>query len=332
MAKYTRVLSIDGGGIRGIIPGQVLRILEGKLEQRKPGARLADYFDLIAGTSTGGILACIYLCPDENRSGRPRFTAAEAVQLYLENGDEIFEIPLLHRARSLGGLRDERYPAEAIEELLERYFGDLRLKELLRPCLITAYDIKNRRTVFFNQSKARKKAGDDFLVREVARATSAAPTFFECARVTSASRVRYPMVDGGVFANNPTLCAYAEARKFADRPTAKQMLILSLGTGEQQRPYYYSQAKNWGAAEWIGPVLDIMMSGVAQTVDYQLRQIYDAVESTGQYLRLQANLPERNADMDNADRENVQELAEIGTRLAEKSDEQLDAFVELLLV
>lgn len=330
MGAYTRILSIDGGGIRGLIPAQVLVSLEAKLASRKPGTRIADHFDLIAGTSTGGILTCIYLCPDRDDPTRPRFTAEDAVNLYLENGDAIFDIPLWHAARTLGGVRDEKYPARGLEALLERYLGELRLQELLKPCLITAYDIEHRRTVFFTQHDAHE-SGRDFLVRDVARATSAAPTFFECARITSSSGVRYPLVDGGVFANNPALCAYAEARHFPDRPKAKDMVILSLGTGDQAKPYEYDRAKDWGALQWIVPVLDIMMSGVAETVHYQLTQMYDAVERPYQYLRLQTKLPLRNADMDNADPENLRELAELGTRLAEDNDAALDRFVDLLL-
>ena len=92
MAQLTRILSIDGGGIRGIIPGQVLVSVEKKLQNRtnNKNARIADYFDFLAGTSTGGILTCVYLCPDRNDKTIPRFTAQEALNLYLEHGQDIF--------------------------------------------------------------------------------------------------------------------------------------------------------------------------------------------------------------------------------------------------
>lgn len=95
---HFRILSIDGGGIRGIIPGQILVMLENLLQKltKKRNARIADYFDLIAGTSTGGILACAYLAP-ERGSKRPRFSAQEAVDLYLDRGDEVFDLSLWQR-------------------------------------------------------------------------------------------------------------------------------------------------------------------------------------------------------------------------------------------
>src|SRR3954471_2747681 len=105
-----RILSIDGGGIRGIIPGQVLVALEQKLQRLsgKPELRIADAFDLIAGTSTGGILTCLYLCPDE-KTGKPKFTAAAAVDLYLQNGDNIFDVSVWKALGSVGGIADEKY-------------------------------------------------------------------------------------------------------------------------------------------------------------------------------------------------------------------------------
>ena len=104
-----RILSIDGGGIRGIIPGQVLIALEQKLQQLSgdPNKRLADAFDLIAGTSTGGILTCLYLCPDQGTK-RPKFSAAQAVDLYLQHGDNIFDVSLFKSIESLGGITDEK--------------------------------------------------------------------------------------------------------------------------------------------------------------------------------------------------------------------------------
>jgi patatin-like phospholipase/acyl hydrolase len=334
MAQFFRILAIDGGGIRGIIPAQILVTVEAKLKQATgdPGVRIADCFDLIAGTSTGGILACIYLCPRPDEPTRPRFSAEEAVELYFERGDEIFHIPLWHRLQSGGGVLDEKYPATGLETALNDYLGDLKLSQLIKPCLIPAYDIKRRAAYFFRQHDARKTPSRDFPLGQVARATSAAPTFFECANVKSETQVTYPMVDGGVFANNPSLCAYAEARSMEGwQPTARQMVILSLGTGAVATPYYYPEAKDWGAVEWMRPVLDIMMSGVAETVDYQLQRMFDAVGAVGQYLRLQAQLTPEHSAMDNAELSNLRALKEIGQETAEINNAKLDAFVQLLL-
>ncbi len=333
MAKSVRILSLDGGGIRGIIPAAVLKALEEKLQARKgEAARIADYFDLIAGSSTGGILTCLYLCPEERGSARPRFTAADALNLYMEWGDDIFDIPFHHKLRTLGGLTDEKYPAAGLEEALSRHFGDLQLKDLLKPCLVTAYDIRRRQAFFFTQHDAVKNDDDNFDLVDVARSTSAAPTYFECAMATSKGNTRHPMIDGGVFANNPALCAYAEARKMDGAPTAADMLILSLGTGEVRSPYSFGEARDWGLAQWIRPLVDIIMSGVSETVNYQLQKIYEAVGCEDQYLRLQkTDLPSDHAEMDDASRDNLRTLREMGEALAAVHDDALEAFADRLV-
>lgn len=332
MANRTRILTIDGGGIRGIIPGQILVSLEEKLQKQsgRSEARIADYFDFIAGTSTGGILTCIYLAPDKNNSKRPRFSAKEAVELYLERGDDIFDISFWHKLRTAGGILDEKYSAEELEKSLEDYFGDLKLSDLLKPCLITSYDIRRRRAHFFTRPKAEDKA-NNYYIRDVARATSAAPTCFEVSRVKSLRNIVYPLIDGGVFANNPTLCAYAEVRKFAGNPRAADMVILSLGTGEIKNPYYYQEAKDYGLVQWIKPLLDIIMSAVPETADYQLKKIFDAVDSPEQYVRINPDLGNASPDLDNASLENLNALKETGSNAAEKHDAELNHVVELLL-
>lgn len=334
--KLTRILSIDGGGIRGIIPGQILVGLEEKLKKAtgNENTRIADYFDFIAGTSTGGILTCAYLCPDlksKTKAPRPKYTAEQVVDLYLERGDEIFNIPLRHKLRTSGGVLDEKYPVDELEEALKDYFGETKLSQLLKPCLITSYDIKRRQGHFFTQHDAKENEGWDYLVKDVARATSAAPTYFECSKVKSLSNINYPLIDGGVFVNNPTLCAYAEVHKKFE-VTAKDMVILSLGTGYEKKAYNYNEAKDWGMLGWIKPLISIMMSGVSEVVDYQLRQIYSAVKVPKQYLRINTEFPINvNSDMDDASQENLNALKELGSETAQKFDKQLDEFVKFLV-
>jgi patatin-like phospholipase/acyl hydrolase len=334
MARLTRILSIDGGGVRGILPAQVLVRLERKIRRKSgdPGAGIADCFDMLAGTSTGGLLVCLLLSPDPENPDRPRFTAEDAVRIYLRRSRGIFSVPFRHRIRSLGGIADERYPAAGLERALDQQFGALKLSQLLKPCLITAYDIRRRRAFFFTQQDARRTPGRDFLVRDVARSTAAAPTFFECAQIPSGAGVRYPMIDGSVFANNPALCAYAEAgHALRGHPGPSRMALLSLGSGRVSRPYDYDEARDWGAVEWVRPLIDIMMSGGSETVHYQLERLFGAIRRPERYLRVDTALPPAHADMDNANRGNLTELRRIGERLGREYDPELERFADLLL-
>ncbi|MEG3907225.1 patatin-like phospholipase family protein [Microcoleus sp. w1-18aA5] len=342
MAKYTRILSIDGGGIRGIIPAQILVSVESKLQQKSgnPDARIADYFDLIAGTSAGGILTCIYLCPDGENPSRPRWAAQDAVNFSIKSGRDVFQTSFWQKVRSLDGLIDEKYASDRLEKLFLENFRDCKLSQLLKPCLISSYDIERRKAHFFDQIDAQQYPAEDYFIRDIARATSAAPSYFEVPKIYSLTNERYALIDGGVFANNPALCAYAEVRnKFSipddsldKSPTAKDMVILSLGTGEAQKKFPYEEVKNWGQVEWVEPLINIMMTGVAETVNYQLIQIYDAVERPNQYLRITPDLShEQPLQIDDASEEKISDLLRIGKEQTEKNNEQLDKFIELLL-
>lgn len=307
--------------------------LEGKLQARTGNseARIADFFDFLAGTSTGGILTCIYQCPDSAK--RPRFSAQDAVDLYTQNGGEIFNNDLFQRIKSGWGNLDEKYSG-SVRGILQEYFGDLRMSELLKSCLIPAYDIDNRSAHFFTQQDyLRKGLGSDFFVRDVCRATSAAPTYFEAALINSCKGVSYPLVDGGVFANNPALCAYSEVRNALVYPTASDMFIVSLGTGSEHTPYKYDEVKNWDAIGWIRPVIDIMMAGSSETTDYHLKKMFSAGGNSNNYTRIQpAKMKNAKLDMDDADPQNLAALVEVGVETAYNCNDELDCIVDILMI
>jgi len=345
--KKVRILSIDGGGIRGILPGVILTFLEEQLMARAgKDVRISDYFDLIAGTSTGGILTCTYLVPGRDSNGavtkRPKFTAREAVNIYLDRGDDIFRLSMKQKLLSKGGLTDEKFSAAELEKALFDYFGETMLSELLKPVLITSYDIRNRRAHFFSQIDAKQSAMHNYKVREVARATSAAPTYFEVAKVHSEFGTPYPLIDGGVFANNPAMCAYAEARsidfstatsnpELTDKPYAKDMIIVSIGTGSTPKPYLYDDAKDWGMIGWIQPIIDIMMSGNSETVNYQLRKIWETTGTPENYVRLEPALYDAKSDMDDASEKNLKALHEAGLKYVADNEKLLLSLADKLL-
>lgn len=345
--KKVRILSIDGGGIRGIIPGMLLTGLEDKLKAAsgKADARIADYFDLVAGTSTGGILGCALLFPESAQSKKPKYTAMEAVDLYLDRGDEIFNATTWQSIKTLGGITDEKYPADELEKALDDYLGGgVKLSELLKPTVITSYNIHGPEPFFFKQHKAKSDLGAEFFVKDVARATSAAPTYFECAYVKSFTNKSYPLIDGGVFVNNPSLCAYAEARtmtfdqlrpghfeKGDNKPIGKDMFILSLGTASSSKSHSYKDAKDWGMAQWIQPLIGIMMAGVSENVDYQLKEIFNATQSANFYHRINPFLGDADSAMDNGSLENLAKLKEAGQENVERYDKELAQIAEILV-
>lgn len=313
-----RILSIDGGGIRGLIPAVVLAEIE-----RRTGRRTFELFDLIAGTSTGGILACALTAPSPDDATRPRFTAAELAGLYEEEGPRIFSRSLLKRIFSFEGFFDERYEADGLERALERYLAGARLSEALTPVFVTAYDLRERTAFFFRSERARADPGRyDYAMADAARATAAAPAYFEPVEVrpigAQQDKPGHPLVDGGVFAINPAMCAYAEVLREAG---AEVELVASLGTGELTRPIPIEEARRWGQLRWARPLIDVVFDGVADTVDFQLSQLLPA----GGYVRLQTELRLASDDLDDASRPNLARLREEAEQLIATRDAQIDA-------
>ncbi len=336
--KKVRILSIDGGGIRGILPGIVLTRIEEKLQEKlkNPELRIADMFDFMAGTSTGGILSLAYLTP--NKKNRPKLTAQEAVNLYLDRGDEIFDVNFWQKVKSGKGITDEKYNAKELEEALDDNFGEAMLSDLLKPCIVSSYDVRNGKPHFFKAHKAHQ-ANYNFKVKDVARATSAAPTYFEAARIKNELGTPFPLIDGGVFVNNPALVAYSEVRTMEFEglkyPTAKDMMLVSIGTGGVSQKYEYSKVKDWGAVGWIKPVIEIMMSGNSQTVHYHLKQIYDTLSAKDKtnYYRLEPKVLTADNEMDNGSVDNLMRLKTDGdTYISDKAvNNRLDEIVEKLI-
>lgn len=279
--------------------------------------------DLIAGTSTGGILACALTRAGDD--GRPRFSAAELAAIYVEEGPRIFRRSLLKRIFSLEGWIDERYEDDGLERALERYLGDARLSDALVDVFITAYDISGRFAFFFRSARARNAPTYDFPLVRVARATAAAPSYFEPAEVTDLAGVRtYPLIDGGIYAVNPSMCAFADV---AGAGRAGELeLMLSLGTGEQTRSYSFDQVRWWGQLEWARPAIDMVFDGVADTIEFQAGRLMG-----DRYVRLQVELRDASDDLDDASDDNLAALRAEAERLIAGSQAELDRVCSILV-
>ena len=310
-----KVLAIDGGGIRGLIPALVLAEIE-----RRTGRRIADMFDLIAGTSTGGILACGLVCRGDD--DRPLHTAEELADLYVTEGPKIFDRSLVQEVTSLGGLVDEKYDDKGLNTALETYLGDARLKDVLTDVFITAYDISDRFAFFFRSSRARMDETYDFSLFEAARATSAAPTYFEPVEVTDGAGARtYPLIDGGVYAINPAMCAYAEVVG-----AGHQLEVLaSLGTGAQNQRYEFEDVTGWGQLEWVRPLIDIVFDGVSDTVDFEA-----ATLAKDRYQRFQAALRYASDALDDASESNLRRLEGDAERLIAERTADIETLCETI--
>lgn len=347
--RKIRILSIDGGGIRGIIPAVVVKYIEEQLQKKtnNPLARISDYFDLIAGTSTGGILSCFYLTPNsslKNNLPSSKYEAEKALDFYLNDGIKIFN---QSKRANWFGLRSlfnaTEYSPKRLESIFDKEFEYNRFSSLLKPCLITSYNLKQKKAEFFFSRDKFK----DFFVKDVARSTSAAPTYFPPAKIKELSSKKEMInIDGGVFANNPTMCAYAQSRisefeQTNPNPTAADMLIISIGTGAKQYELDKIKTVNkWNVLNWAKVIPEIMMDGAVDTVHYQIDKMFSAFGNRLNYKRIDVPLKYRktyDSNMANASNKNTDALLKAGNyALFDAKQEKpnqlsLDNFIDLLI-
>jgi patatin-like phospholipase/acyl hydrolase len=303
------VLSVDGGGIRGVIPAMVLASLE-----ERTGRHTAELFDLIAGTSTGGIIALALTVPGQD--GKPRWTANDLVDLYLTEGPRIFQHSIGRMLETGLGLLDEKYSARPLEDALSTYLGDATVSEALTDVLVTSYDLEHRKPFFFKTDRAKEKPEHDWPMKAAARATAAAPTYFEPEKLTADGET-FALCDGGVFAANPAMCAYAEARRMHPRA---EIRLVSLGTGQLTRPLHYEDVRGWGLIEWARPLIDVVFDGVSDATQYELEQLLPDAD----YTRFQIELIGASDSLDNASEPNLEGLQDLARKLIRQRAADLD--------
>lgn len=322
MTRKLRVLALDGGGVRGVIPAVVLAEIE-----RVAGRPLVELFDLVAGTSTGGIIALALTVPKPE--GGPRYTAQDVIHFYLSEIPRVFHRSTPHALKSAGSLRGPKYPVGQFERTLRETFADTRLSDVLRDVLITSYDIEGRNVHFFESWEAAARPDRNFYLRDIARATSAAPPYFPPARIESlAGPPRFSLVDGGIAANNPALTAYVHARR---RVPGADVLLVSIGTGSPERPIPYEKARRWGAIGWATEVIHLICDGATKTTEDQLYELLPPDLQGPTYYRFQPPLLGINSRMDDARPANLGALEKIAIKLVRGRRREIEGLCGRLL-
>jgi patatin-like phospholipase/acyl hydrolase len=318
--KTVRILSIDGGGIRGILPLIVLKNLERLLS----GERLHKLFDLVTGTSIGAFVAC-------GVAGPVPLSADFMLDLMLREKSKIFPPDAIRYFTSV--IANSKYEDEPLEELLRKTFGDSRLSESVTRLMVPAFEIEKQEAEFFKSWKALGQgiapneypAMFDYELRQVVRASSAAPTYFPPALIHSTAGISGAYIDGAIVANNPAMCALASARKLY--PDADRFVILSLGTGNHDEPLYYKNAKTFGLLNWPRPIINCLMNAAGDVVRYQLQEAPDVVQ-----YRIEFDITGANPDIDDASDKNVRDLIIIGEEESRKNAGLLSSLPPMLRV
>lgn len=361
--RTVRILSIDGGGIRGLIPALVLREIRNRLRARKRNRPFAELFDLVAGTSAGSMVALGLVLPAarngsqdsgdppsilEQRSApvlphdqdippldeleplvyedRPALDIDEIIDMYVRRGAEIFPRHRFNSIRTVVQAFSDKYESSGLETVLQEVFGEATIRDALTNVLITSYDTERMEPFFFKKRPRRRGwEGDlNFYMRDAARASSAAPTYFEPAFISPRppDGKRYCLIDGGVFANNPAMCAYVEARKIF--PRAKRYVLVSLSTGRTMSSFPYEDVRSWGFLDWIRPgkgtpLAMIMGSGQSECANHQLEKLPGV-----DFFRLEGELLPGRDEIDDASDENIRSLTLIAERMIHANTDTID--------
>lgn len=225
-----KILSLSGGGYRGLYTAEVLKELENHLKSQNPNDCLANYFNLITGTSIGGIiaLALAYEIP-----------ADDIAKIFDDKGKEIFS------KQAITGIFKAKYNSDILKDILVKWFGEALIGDLKHPVVIPAVDYTTGYPVAFKTAhhETFKRDWKQKIV-DVALATSAAPTYFKRHRIGENE-----YIDGGLFANSPSLVGLHEAEIFFEYPV-NQVKILSIGTLSSKKSINPKTNKKGGLTDW----------------------------------------------------------------------------------
>ncbi|VAH13436.1 patatin-like protein 2 [Triticum dicoccoides] len=344
--RLITVLSIDGGGIRGLIPSTILACLESKLQELDgPDARIADYFDVIAGTSTGALVTSMLAAPGENK--RPLFEAKEINKFYLDNGPKIFPQRswglLTPIGNMFGAVMGPKYDGKFLHDKIKSLTNDVTVADTVTNIIVPTFDVKYLQPIIFNTYEAKVDPLKNAHLSDICISTSAAPTYFPAHYFTTRDPAgklpdrEYHLIDGGVAANNPTMAAMSMITKevlrrnpdFTHGKPAEygNYLIISIGTGSAKMAEKYTapDCAKWGVLRWLydggfTPLIDIFSHASADMVDIHAAVLFQALRIEKNYLRIQDDsLTGHTSSVDIATKENMEALIGIGKNLLKKN-------------
>ncbi len=305
-----------------------------RLPRTAPQLRRPDeIFDLFAGTSSGALVVLGMVQPEP--------VSPEGIsEMFRRKAAEIFPPNRFSATGAVKQAFSAKYDAAPLERVFKDLYGDIRLSECRANTLIAAYDTDHRSPFYFKNYSPRvcnakpelcREGGQyrDFFLRDVARATTAAPTYFEPAHITATDEKTYTLMDGGLVANNPALSAYVEARKiYRD---ARQYVIISIGTGRSSRMYQWEDIKKWGYLDWVSPfngspINAMFTDGQSESVAHSLTQLPRVT-----YFRLNADLPNTvKEEMDDSREENMEAIEHMARQIIRSHREELHRIALLL--
>ena len=288
------------------------------------GKKIHESFDLIAGTSTGGLISCAVTIKNPMKPGEPLYSLDDIINVYVHRGHEIFPEhnkvqDIIHKGKDLF---EPKFKTDGIETVFKDLVKNYRMRDCLTNLMVCAYDLNNNIPLFFKSRNAKANDDQNALLYDICRATSAGPTYLPSYKMVypnDSEDKNRNCIDGGVFVNNPSMASLAEFsnhfKEYLPEATEKDIVydkvfVLSIGTGTYTDKVSEADTESKGELFWATRVVDIMMRGVNRTTDYEMKQMM----VTGNYLRLNIAIDnDKHAEMSNASSETTQYLIKATT-------------------
>lgn len=320
-----RILSIDGGGARGIVPAVVLEYIEKKLQElaKNPDVRLSDFIDFISGTAVGTMISCLMTIPSEN--GRPKN--------FSDIIDDLFDFSEVYfrkkDKKTLWGRRGAMYKTNKVDKILIDKYDHWKLKELNTPCAFVGYDILNREPVIFTNKNGSEEY-IDFFVSDIVRGSGATPGYLSIPSFRDGVNKKI-VINGNVVTNNPSLIAYVEANKTPhiiekfNRLSPENVFILSMGVGKVKlQKYSQEDVKNWGKRKWFTPMLDISIQSRTIITDHQLKSLFKSYKCEENYVRIDPLIQLGNSNIYDTSEKNMRNLYQDAVNYVNNNKQLLD--------
>lgn len=312
--KTIRILSIDGGGLRGVVPLTILSEVQRRI---KDSPELWKCFDLIAGTSTGGLITSAMTLGDRETC-KAKYSLEQILDVYLNRGHEIFPHHnlvenLFHKIKDIAR---PTFDDDGIAKVFRDVVGNSKISDCLTNILVSTYDLNNNMPLFFKSIDHLENPALDAELYDICRATSTGPTYrFNYPKNPDKELPHRNCIDGGVYVNNPSMAALSEFIKNfkhydpsidkKEHIDYKNIFVLSIGTGTYSSSIKDDESANKGEIYWAKNISDIMMRGVNKTTDYEMSEMME----DGNYLRLTINIDnEKHADMSDSSQDTIDYL------------------------
>ncbi|KAI9100826.1 hypothetical protein K1719_024188 [Acacia pycnantha] len=316
--EKVRILAIDGGGIKGILPAVILKQLE-----LSSSARIAEHFDVVAGTSTGGIIAALLTAPDPQNKDRPLYSADDILQFYRQHGPYIFS----EDPNCWGGLICPKFNGTYLRKIAAEKFNETLVSQTTTNVVISSFDIKLLQPAIFSTLKVKDVPHLNVKLSDACIGTSAAPGGFP-PYYFKYQNTEFNLVDGLFIASMPARLAIGEVLR-QEEYKDKELFLVSIGTGSVNTTTAgFDANRTWTAADWNNSALLAMFLAASSAMnEYYINSTFKVQPEN--YLRIQEYNLDATIQSDVASDANMDKLEDAGNNLLNEKVKRMnvDTFV-----